>query len=102
MRRKWIFYAPAALLGIAALAALGGGAVTLLWNAILPALFGWPALTFWQGLGLLVLCRILFGGIGRHCGGRRWRMKDEDRDLLRQRLRERWAAEHPGATPGVQ
>jgi len=102
MRRKWIFLAPAALLGIVALAALGGEAVKLLWNGILPALFGWPALTFWQALGLLVLCRLLFGGIGPHCAGRRWRMKEEDRELLRQRLRERWGAAHPSATPGPQ
>lgn len=102
MRRKWMFFAPAAVLGIAALAALGGEAVKVLWNAILPALFGWPAVTFWQALGLLVLCRILFGGIGRHGGGRRWRIKDEDRDLLRQRLRERWGAEQAGAAPRPQ
>jgi hypothetical protein len=102
MRRKWIFIAPLGLVAIAAFAALGGAVVRLLWNALLPPLFGWPAVTFWQALGLLVLCRILFGGMGRHCGGPRWRMKEEDRERLRQRIRERWGAEHPGATPGVQ
>lgn len=103
MRRKWIFIAPLALAGIALLAALGGEIVKLLWNALLPELFGWRAVTFWQALGLLVLCRILFGGFGRHCGGpRRWKMKEEDRELLRQRIRERWGADHPAAAPRPQ
>ena len=37
--------------------------VMLLWNWLLPLLFGWHLITFWQALGLLALCRILFGGI---------------------------------------
>ena len=73
---------------------VGGEAVKLLWNWLLPPLFGLPIVTFWQALGLLVLCRILFGGFGRH-GGRRWRVKDEDRELLRRRIRERWGMEPP-------
>jgi hypothetical protein len=73
---------------------IGGEAVKLLWNRLLPPLFGWPAVTFWQALGLLVLSRILFGGFGRH-GGRGWRMKDEDRERIRQRVRERYGFEPP-------
>jgi len=80
MRRKWIFLAPLALLGIAVVIAIGGGSVMLLWNWLLPTLFGWRAVTFWQALGLLALCRILFGGLGRH----------GSRSKLRQRLGERW------------
>ena len=38
--------------------------VRLLWNWLLPSLFGWRLITFWQALGILVLCRILFGGLG--------------------------------------
>jgi RNA polymerase sigma factor (sigma-70 family) len=44
----------------------GGTIVRLLWNWLLPPLFGWPEVTFWQALGLLALCRILFGGFGGH------------------------------------
>ena len=73
---------------------VGGQAVKLLWNWLLPPLFGWPAVSFWQALGLLVLSRILFGGFGRH-GGRGWRIKDEDRERIRQRMRERWGVEPP-------
>ncbi len=44
-------------------------AVMLLWNALLPAIIGVAVINYWQALGLLVLARILFGGIG---GGRRF------------------------------
>ena len=73
---------------------IGGQAVKLLWNWLLPALFGLPVVTFWQALGLLVLCRLLFGGLGGH-GRRHWRMKDEDRERIRQRIRERYGVEPP-------
>ncbi|QJW48327.1 hypothetical protein HA075_23060 [bacterium BFN5] len=35
--------------------------VMLLWNNLLPEIFGLKAITFWQGAGLVVLCRLLFG-----------------------------------------
>jgi hypothetical protein len=81
MRRKWIVLGPLALLGIAVVIVIGGGSVMLLWNWLLPMLFGWPQVTFWQALGLLALCRMLFG----HWGGR-----GSHRSRLRQRLGERW------------
>jgi hypothetical protein len=38
-----------------------------LWNAILPAVLGVKAITFYQALGILVLSKILFGGFkGSH------------------------------------
>lgn len=53
-------------------AAFFGAVVMLLWNALMPSIFGLEALNFWQALGLLALSRILFGsfGKGRGCGGR--------------------------------
>jgi hypothetical protein len=78
---------------------IGGSVVKLLWNWLLPPLFGLPAVSFWQALGLLVLSRILFGGFGRH-GRRSWRMKDEDRERIRQRVRERWGVEPPQRPAG--
>jgi hypothetical protein len=93
------------MIGMLAFVAVGGGIVMLLWNWLLPPLFGWPEITFWQALGLLVLCRILFGGFGCH-GPRRsgWRrrmeercenMTPEERERFRQRMRERWGSEQP-------
>jgi hypothetical protein len=35
-----------------------------LWNVLMPAILGLPAIGFWQALGLLLLSRILFGGLG--------------------------------------
>jgi hypothetical protein len=103
MRRKWIFIVPAAILGMALLAFLGGVIVQNLWNWILPPLFGWRELTFWQALGLLVLSRILFGGSGwrgssgsarsrirRRMEERCRNMTPEERERFRQRMRERW------------
>ena len=71
MRRKWFFLAPLAILGILLFIAIGGEVVRQLWNWLMPALFGRHEVTFWQALGLLALCRILFGGFGRgssRCG----------------------------------
>ena len=104
MRWKWIFIVPAAILGLLLFAFIGGELVKLLWNWLLPPLFGWREVTFWQALGLLALCRILFGGFGGHGLSRsrirrrigermteRWEsMTPEERDRLRQRMRERW------------
>ena len=69
MRRRWIFIVPVAILGILLFTAIGGGIVLLLWNWLLPELFGWRQITFWQAIGLLALCRILFGGLGLHGSG---------------------------------
>jgi hypothetical protein len=93
MRRKWIFVAPAAILGILLVTAIGGEIVRLLWNWLLPPLFGWPELTFWQALGMLVLCRILFSGFRGHGGSRssvRRGMADRIADRVADRMAERW------------
>jgi hypothetical protein len=92
MRRRLIFFAPIAIAGVALLVFVGGEIVKLLWNGLLPDLFGWRPLTFWQALRLLVLCRILFGGLGRHGGGPRMshRLPPEERERFRQRIRERF------------
>jgi hypothetical protein len=55
-----IFLIPAAAAFIAVL----GCAVMLLWNALLPRLAGLPPVNFWEAAGLLILARILFGGLG--------------------------------------
>ena len=95
MRLKWrklIWFAPLALLGMALFVFLGGTIVMLLWNSLVPPIVGARAITFWQALGLLVLCRILFGGFGFGMHGRRMedRMTPEERERFRERIRERW------------
>ena len=103
MRPRWkkmIWIAPLAIVGMAAFLFIGGEIVMHLWNWLLPALFGWRQIDLWQALGLLVLCRMLFGGFGGHgsdrrkdCGpsAKRWeRMTPEERENFRQEMRSRW------------
>jgi hypothetical protein len=103
MIRKWkklIFIAPLAILAMILFVFIGGEIVLHLWNWLLPTLFGWRMITFWQALGILALCRILFGGLGLHSHGGsniRRRMEErcesltpEERDRFRQRMRERF------------
>lgn len=33
-----------------------------IWNAVVPEVFGFKSITFWQAVGILVLASILFGG----------------------------------------
>lgn len=91
MRRwRWAFIAPAAIVGLIVFVAIGGEVVRQLWNWLMPPIFGWEEISFWQALGLLVLCRILFGG--HNVGGRsRWNHRSrEEREQFRQRMRERF------------
>ena len=62
--KKLIWIAPLAIVGMAVFVWIGGEIVMLLWNWLAPALFGFKQVTFWEALGLLALCRILFGGFG--------------------------------------
>ena len=89
---KWILIAPAALTGILVIVAtvgfVGGEIVKQLWNWLVPPIFGWRQVTFWQALGLLALCRILFGGhVYRSHSSRR---KPEDRERVREAMRRRF------------
>lgn len=72
--------------------------VMRLWNWLVPPVFGWHVITFWQALGLLLLCKILFGGFhgrGRNMYWRRrmmerWeKMTPEEREKFRQGMRGR-------------
>lgn len=104
MRTKWLFLGPLALVGIAVFIALGAEIVKLLWNWLLPPLFGWRTIGFWQALGLLVLCRILFGGLAPARGARMHsRLTPEEREQMRRRWRERWGFGPPaGGTAGPE
>jgi len=50
---------------ILVLAAVLGMVVQQLWNWLMPAIFGIGRITILQGVGLLVLTRILFGRMGQ-------------------------------------
>jgi hypothetical protein len=105
MKRRLLFIAPLAIVGFTAFIALGGLVVQWLWNWLLPPLFGWAQVTFWQALGLLALCRILFGGfrlggsthsrirsrMAERCEG----MTPEERERFREGIRARWGFRPP-------
>jgi hypothetical protein len=105
MRKKWAFLAPLVPVAMVLFIAVGGGLVMLLWNWLLPALFGWRQITFWQALGLLALCRILFGGRGgfgshgsnfrRRMAERCERMTPEERERVRHGFLHRWGRVMP-------
>jgi len=59
-----------------------GFIVKSLWNVLIPPIFGWHTITFWQGLGLLLLSKILFGGFHRH--------GQNGRNHWKHRMKERW------------
>ena len=80
--------------------AVSGWVVMLLWNFVAPPLFHAPLIGYWQAFALLVLCRLLFGGLrgwrGAHGHWRRhgWRerwehLTPEERARLRERFMER-------------
>jgi hypothetical protein len=95
MKRKKYFF----LLFIPMLVAVLAGLVMLLWNAIVPAVFHSGSLTYLQALGLLILCRILFGsfrfGPGRggpppHLREKWMNMSEEERQKFKEAWRKRF------------
>lgn len=77
---------------------LVSGLVMFLWNAILPSLFGLKYITFWQAAGLLLLCKVLFGGFafGRKHDGppgmnfrEKWKKSADEKEKIREEWRSR-------------
>ena len=92
--KRLIWIAPLAILGILVFITIGGEIVMHLWNWLLPPLFSLRQVTFWQAIGLLALCRILFGGFGFH-GGSRSSIRRRMADRMADRVAERWEAMTP-------
>lgn len=101
--KRMIVIAPLAIVGMLLFIAIGGEVVLRLWNWLLPNLFGWRVISFWQAVGLLALCRILFGGFGLHGAGHshcrrrmedRWdNMSPEERERFRQGMKTRFGGD---------
>jgi hypothetical protein len=78
--------------------AVFGWVVMHLWNWLMPGIFGLRTITFVEALGLLVLSKILLGGIHRHGGRPGWKrhmeerfanMSPEERERVRAGMRGR-------------
>ena len=100
-KRKMLYRAPLIFAGVLVFIAIGGAIVMLLWNWLLPPLFGFHELTFWRAIGILALSRILFGGLGMRGGPRGWRrraaenwasMTPEERERFREAMLKRWGS----------
>ena len=70
--------------------------VMLLWNALIPSIIGWSAISYWQAAGLMILSRLFFGGFGRgkgghffkHGHGRPTHLHEEMKNMSREERRE--------------
>lgn len=73
----------------------------LLWNWLMPGVFGFAMINYYQALGLLLMSKILFGGEGFYFK-RKWKnawgmhmqrkmesMSPEERELFRKKWEER-------------
>ncbi|MDE3108891.1 MAG: hypothetical protein KGL02_03020 [Acidobacteriota bacterium] len=99
MRGRWPLRILRFVLIAAVFVAVFGLVVMALWNWLVPSLFGGPAITYLQALGILVLSKILLsgfrGGPGRHWGWRhrmaeRWEaMTPDEREKFRRGMRGR-------------
>ena len=72
----------------------------LLWNWLVPSLFGGPVITYVQSLGLLILAKILFGGFGKSFGDHRrsrshyyWKKFGEKLENMTPEEREKFKAD---------
>jgi hypothetical protein len=102
---RWILK----ILGIAAIVALGfvvfGYATMYLWNWIMPYLFHLPPVDFTMAIGLVLLSKILFGGMRMRGGHHGWKyrnywrnkcenMSPEEREKFKtefaERCRHKW------------
>jgi hypothetical protein len=90
MKRKKGFRIIAMICFAAGIAALLALLVMLLWNWLIPTIFvGGPVITYWQALGLMILAKILFGGLKppTHTACTR-AGKDEWKEKLRERINQ--------------
>lgn len=97
---KWKWVAKGIVFGTLFVTAITFASM-FLWNNLAVGIFGLPALTFFQTIGLMILGRLLTGGFGpRGWGGRhrmgghymkeRWKnMSPEQREQMTQRWGKR-------------
>lgn len=70
---KWtqiLLMALLAIFGITVFGFIFGYIIMWLWNKLMPDIFGLTTITYWQGIGLFVLARILLGSFGSDNSGK--------------------------------
>jgi hypothetical protein len=64
--------------------------VQFIWNGVMPDIFGFKRITFWQAFGIIILAKLLFGGFGHHSHDR-WKKDRNSRSCYRSW--DRWKEE---------
>ncbi|MGB7297363.1 MAG: hypothetical protein WBC70_17435 [Candidatus Aminicenantales bacterium] len=78
-----------------------GLVVKILWNWLMPAIFGLGEITFWQAFGIVLLAKILFGsGHGHSHRDPHERFEDHFKDRFKRFVRSDEAAEGDAPVPG--
>jgi len=90
MKKGFNFRFILAIAAFIAMIAVFSVAVLFLWNALMPEIFGLPALNYWQAAGMVILARILFGGLRPWRFGAFGRGRDERLFHHGNALREKW------------
>ncbi len=89
--QRFLLFIPLFALGVFVF----GGIVMLLWNNVAVPVLHVSEVTFWQGLGILVLSKILFSSFGGRGGYRRdhWKQRMMWNSMTpeqREKLKEEW------------
>ncbi len=72
------------VIGVAFLALLFGYIVMLLWNWLMPVLFGLTTITFLQAVGIVILARLIFGGF------KHGKNETEKHKPMKEKFFDRW------------
>jgi hypothetical protein len=79
---------------------LFGLVVKVLWNWLMPGIFGLGVITFWQAFGLVLLAKILFGGHGHSYRNHDRRAERRIRDKFKRYVRGEESSGEGGPVPG--
>lgn len=88
--RKYATIARWMVLGIFAaigFALLIGYIIMLLWNWLMPEIFGLTTINYWQAVGIIILAKFLFGGFRSRRSGKRY-------GKFRSRFNEKYKAKY--------
>ena len=97
--RRFFYYGKFAVLGVLGMIAFTF-IVMWLWNWLVPDLFGGPVITYLQTLGLLLLSKILFSGVGKggshHHSGHGHHCSHKNKDKWRKKFEEKMNGKKDG------
>ncbi len=93
MKHRKFIRGPLFLIKLVLILAITSAIVMFLWNALIPALFAGPVLTYWQAAGLLILSKIFFGAMGKGFG--RHRHHHYPDEIWKRKLKEKYESMSP-------